>query len=137
MLDPLRRLKYLPWRSLALLTVVTLAIVAVIEVAIGLSYAQIGVVRAVLNILFGSPWGVLTLLLVGAGIGVLAVFLLETKWQHLSINGGVLWALVLCLILGSVVRSLIPLPTILVSPGQTQFMGFIVGVFWRGRPYWR
>jgi len=137
MLDPLRRLKYLPWRSLALLTVVTLAIVAVIEVAIGLSYAQISVVRAVLNILFSSPWGVLTLLLVGAGIGVLAVFLLETKWQHLSINGGVLWALVLCLILGSVVRSLIPLPTILVSPGQTQFMGFIVGVFWRGRPYWR
>ena len=137
MLDPLRRLKYLPWRSLALLTVVTLAIVAVIEIAIGLSYTHLSLVQAALNILFGPPWAVLMLLAAGFGIGVLAVFLLEAKWQHLAINAGVLWALVLCLILGSALRSLIPLPTILVNPGQTQFMGFIVGVFWRGRPYWR
>jgi hypothetical protein len=137
MFDPLRRLKFLPWRSLVLLTLVTLAIVVVAELLLGLGYTQISLVRAVLNLLFSPPWVVVTLLAAGFGIGVLAVFLLETRWQQLSINAGVLWALVLCLILGSVIRSLIPLPAILVSPNQTQFMGFLVGVFWRGRPYWR
>ncbi|MBW4489420.1 MAG: peptide chain release factor 1 [Trichocoleus desertorum ATA4-8-CV12] len=137
MFDPLRRLKFLPWRSLALLTLATFVIVAVIEVILGLGYTQVSVVRAVLNPLFGAPWVVLTLLAAGFGIGVLAVFLLETKWPQVSINAGVLWALVLCLILGAVIRSLMPLPIILVSPGQTQFMGFLVGIFWRGRPYWR
>nr|WP_290223731.1 peptide chain release factor 1 [Trichocoleus desertorum] len=136
MFDPLRRLKFLPWRSLALLTLATFVIVAVIEVILGLGYTQVSVVRAVLNPLFGAPWVVLTLLAAGFGIGVLAVFLLETRWPQVSINAGVLWALVLCLILGAVIRSLMPLPVILVSPSQTQFMGFLVGIFWRGRPYW-
>lgn len=137
MFHPLRRLKFLPWLSLALLTLATLAIVVGIEVIIGLSYTRVGAVQAVLNILFGPPLGMITLLAAGAGIGVLAVFLLETRWRQVSINAGVLWALVLCLILGSLIRSLIPVPIILISPNETQFIGFIVGVFWRGRPYWR
>ena len=135
--NPLRRLKFLPWRSLALLTLATLEIVICIEVIIGLSYNRIGAVRTVLNILFGPPWDAIALLSIGAGIGALAVFLLETRWRQLSINAGVLWALVLCLILGSALRLLIPVPVILVNPNETQFIGFIVGVFWRGRPYWR
>ncbi|HEY9751137.1 MAG TPA: peptide chain release factor 1 [Allocoleopsis sp.] len=137
MFHPLRRLKFLPWLSLALLTLATLAIVVGIEVIIGLSYARVGAVRAILNVLFRPPWVAIALLAVGAGIGALAVFLLETRWRQLSINAGVLWALVLCLILGSVLRSLIRVPLILVNPNETQFIGLIVGVFWRGRPYWR
>ena len=137
MFHPLRRLKFLPWRSLALLTLATLAIVLGIEVIIGLSYARVGAVRVILNILFGPPWVAIALLAAGAGIGALAVVLLERRWQQVSINAGVLWALVLCLILGSLLRLFIPIPVILVNPGQTLFMGFIVGVFWRGRPYWR
>lgn len=137
MFDPLRRLKFSPWRSLALLTFATLAIVAVIEVALGVGYTQVSLLRAVLNALFSPPWVVIMQVAAGIGIGGLAVFLLETKWQQVSINAGVLWALVLCLILGSLVRSFIPLPAILVNPGETLFMGFLVGVFWRGRPYWR
>lgn len=137
MFHPLRRLKFLPWRSLALLTLATLAIVVGIEVIIGLSYTRVGAVRAILNILFGPPWGTITLLAAGAGIGALAVVLLERRWQQVSVNAGVLWALVLCLIVGSLLRPFIPIPVILVNPDQSQFMGLLIGVFWRGRPYWR
>jgi uncharacterized membrane protein len=70
------------------------------------------------------------------GIGALAVYLLE-KFYRLSVNTAVLWALVLCLAVCLVVKSLLPIPDVLVKFNEIQLMGIAIGVFWKGRPYWR
>ena len=102
--NPLQRLKYLPWRSLFLLSSPIAAIVTAIDFLVG--------------------------------IGALAVYLLE-KFYRLSINTAVLWALVLCLAVCLIIKSLLPIPDVLVKFNEIQLMGIAIGVFWKGRPYWR
>jgi CHASE2 domain-containing sensor protein len=71
------------------------------------------------------------------GVGALAVYLLERFYQQVIINTASLWALVLCLALFLFLKSLVPLMPILVNFEQIQLIGIILGIFWKGRPYWR
>lgn len=71
------------------------------------------------------------------GIGALAVYLCERWLPQVLLNTSSLWALVLCLLLGLVLKSLLPLPSLLLDLSQFTLVGVIVGVFWKGRPYWR
>jgi hypothetical protein len=71
------------------------------------------------------------------GVGVIAVYILERFYKQVIINSAILWALVLCLALLFLLKSLIPLTPILIRLDQTQLIGIILGVFWKGRPYWR
>ncbi len=67
---------------------------------------------------------------------LLAVIILEW-YRQVIINVSVLWALILCLALALVVKSLLPLPAVLVGLDEIQLITIVVGVFWKGRPYWR
>lgn len=79
----------------------------------------------------------LTLVLLGALMGALAVYLLETLPPHTAINSGVLWAQVGCLLLGLALLSAVPLVGALLNFNQNILIGVLLGVFWRGKRYWR
>ena len=135
MSNPLRRLKYLPWRSLSIVAGLTFAIVTAIELLLILSFAfldtnvQSTVVQLVRSILVSGA--------IGVGIGALAVFLLEIIDKKVSINASVLWSLIACLLVGLIIRDFIPIPALLVNVSEIQLFGMVLGVFWQGKRYWR
>lgn len=137
MSDPFRRLKFLPWRSLLQVTVIVLAMITVVEFLLGPGL-QVQGIAALLGLLYTPPWVMLTLFGVGVGVGALATWVLERLDPPGYINAAILWALILCLALGLLIKRLLPLPLLnLVSIDYLQLVGLIVGVFWRGRRYWR
>lgn len=133
----LRQLKYLPWLALAQAAALAVFLVVVLDVLLQLAYGRSEIVRQVLEILFGQPLGLLTSLLIAVGIGALGVYVLEKLNSSLRITAGILWAMVLCLMLAQAFKSLLPPPTVLLGLNQTNFIGIMLGVFWRGRRYWR
>jgi hypothetical protein len=143
MSNPLRQLKYLPWTSLFIIAGMTFAIVTTLELLLGLTYNQLDegtrftIVRILSATLYSPIFSLFTTGAIGLGIGALAVFLLETVEKRVFINAGVLWSLILCLIIGLVIRNYIPIPTLLTGVNQLQLIGMILGVFWKGKRYWR
>ena len=134
----MRRLKFLPWRSLIQVSALVTLIVVVLEFLLVLGYEQSSGIRSAIVILNRPPLGLLLPFAVAVGLGALAVLLLERLHQQVSINTGCLWALVLCLALLLLFKSMVPqIPAILVAFNEIQLIGIIVGVFWKGRPYWR
>ena len=134
--NPLQRLKYLPWRSLFLLSSLIAAIVTAIDFLVVIGYNYSPVIKRTLTLLYTPPMGILVDFAFVVGIGALAVYLLE-KFYRLTINTAVLWALVLCLAVCLIIKSLLPIPDVLVKFNEIQLMGIAIGVFWKGRPYWR
>lgn len=128
----LRRLKFLPWRSLIQVSLLTIVITLVLDFLIALGYFQSALIQSALN----SPLAVIFAAAAGAGMGALAVYLLELQRQ-VMINTSTLWALIFCLVLGLVLKALLRLPAILVGLDDIQLIMIVVGVFWKGRPYWR
>lgn len=143
MANPLRQLKYLPWTSLFIIASMTFAIVTTIELSLWLTYnqldegTQLAIVRILAATLYSPLLSLFTVGAIGVGIGALAVFLLETVEKRVFINAGVLWALILCLIVWLIIRSYIPVPALLTGVNQLQLIGIILGVFWKGKRYWR
>ena len=143
MANPLRQLKYLPWTSLVIITGVTFASIIALEFLLWLTFNQLdeGMQSTIINVLAVTLYSPLVSLFtssaIGVGVGALAVFLLETIKKQVFINAGVLWALILCLIVGLIIRSYIPIPAFLTNINQLQLVGMILGVFWQGKSYWR
>jgi len=137
MTDPLRRLKFLPWRSLLQVTALVVISVMILEFLLSWGLRVEGV-AAGLALLFTSPWAVITVFAIGLGVGALATWILERLDPPGYISTPTLWALILCLILGLLIKSLLPLrlPD-LVHADYLQLVGVVVGVFWKGRRYWR
>ncbi|NHC33342.1 hypothetical protein [Scytonema millei] len=139
MSNPLRRLKFLPWRSLFLLScLVTLIVVVIDFFFIAGSNFSPALARAI-DLMYGGSLGVLVQFAGVVGVGALAVYLLEKFFANITVNTGVLWALVFCLTLCLLVRSFLPIPERLVSiyNNEMQLIAIVIGVFWKGRPYWR
>jgi hypothetical protein len=136
MRDPLYRLRQLPWRSLLQVAVLTTLVSIVIDFGLGVAAVRVPVVTMVLGLLFSPSLAVLTSLGIAIGIGAIAVLILEALDRSI-ISAGSLWALVLCLIGFAVLRSFVPPVPITLQASYTDFLGFVLGVFWKGRPYWR
>ena len=137
MRDPLRRLKFLPWRSLFQVAVLTNLIVAAIEFILVLGYIQSPIFSRAISLLYAPPLDILMTIAVAIGVGAMAVYILERWYQKVIINTATLWALVPCLALILFLKSLLPIPPLLVNLDQTQLMCMIVGIFWKGRPHWQ
>lgn len=141
--NPLRQLKYLPWTSLFIVAGITFVIVTTIELLLGLTYSQLDentqftIIKVLAATLYSPLLSLFTVGAIGVGIGALAVFLLETVEKRVFINAGVLWSLILCLIIGLIIRNYLPIPALLTGVNQLQLMGIILGVFWKGKRYWR
>lgn len=137
MANPLRRLKFLPWRSLLQVSALTTIILVVLEFFLTLGYTQSPVINRILSFLYTGSLGLLMTFVTAIGVGAMAVYLLERFFQKIIINTANLWALVLCLAVFLLLKSLLPLMPILISLDQLQLVGIIIGIFWKGRPYWR
>lgn len=139
--NPLRDLKYLPWRSLAQAAGATLLLTKLLDVGIIWGAGSSPAVRHSVQLAFSAPWGLVTLLSISFGMGVLAVYLLETLFQPGPIYSSTLWALVLCLIVAALLvellSTLLGWPGVLLNLDQILLIGLVLGVFWKGRCYWR
>ncbi len=133
-----QRLKNLPWQELSLVSLVATLTVVASEVLLILSLTYFFVILKPLNMLFSSPiFGVLIPIGVAVGMGALAVYLLEWWQKEWLLNNSSLWALVLCLFIGLLLKSFLPLPSILLTASKASLISLAVGVFWKGRSYWR
>lgn len=133
----MRRLKYLPWRSLFLTAAVTIFCTIVLSYAVGFSTMNSKIVSQILATLYTPPWRTITDFAVSTGVGAIAVYFLETLFPRTSINTNVLWTLILCLMVVLVVKSFLPLPEGLIAPSQISLLGIVLGVFLvGGKRYW-
>ena len=137
MANPLQRLTRLPWIPLLLTSVLTAIWVFVVEFFVGIGVERSLLVRKALTLLLSPPLGTITVLAIAALVGALAVYLLEIVFPNILINAGVLWALVPCLILAIFIKTQLLLSLNLVSLGEDRLIGILLGVFIKGRPYWR
>lgn len=135
--NPLQRLKQLPWVPLFLVALLTIFWASVLELLLVLGATSIALISNALRILFTPPLGIMIALAIAVGVGALAVVFLEVIYPQLMINSGVLWALVLCLFLTLVVRSALPPQTQLLEPSYAMLIGNMLGIFMKGKPYWR
>ncbi len=135
-MDPLRRLKFLPWLTLTQVALLTTLSGTVLEVLLLLS-RDIPGMRTALRLLFAQPMGTVSNFALAIGLGALAVVILEVLYQQVVMTAGVLWALLLCLLISFWIKSLLPLPTIVVTLDNLRLVGLMMGVFWKGRPYWQ
>jgi hypothetical protein len=137
MRNPLQRLKYLPWLPLSLTALATALITFLLELGLALSYQFVPALQGVFAVLFSPLLGTIVFFAMALGVGALAVYWLERLYPQIAINTGILWALVLCVMVAFFLKSLLPLPVNLVTPGQFLLIGVVVGIFWKGRRYWR
>ncbi|WP_293143839.1 MULTISPECIES: peptide chain release factor 1 [unclassified Microcoleus] len=133
----LRRLKLFPWREMLQIAALVNSIVIGLELFLAWGFTQSRVIRNILTLLYGSSLGILIPFVTAVGMGALAVYFLEYWQQQFLLNRTNLWVLVLCVILGLVLKSFLPIPAFLASLSEAALIGITVGVFWKGRPYWR
>lgn len=133
--NPFRRLKYLPWAILAQVAGLTIFSVVVLEILLLVS-TEIPAIARSLDLLFAPPLGLLMGLAIAMGVGALGVCILERFYSQVTINTSVLWALILCLLIGLLVHSLLPFVG-LIGLNQAALMGILLGVFIKGWSYWR
>ncbi|MEG5139627.1 MULTISPECIES: peptide chain release factor 1 [unclassified Microcoleus] len=133
----LRRLKILPWREMLQIAALVNSIVIGLELFLAWGFTQSRVIRNILTLLYGSSLGILIPFVTAVGMGALAVYFLEYWQQHFLLNRTNLWVLVLCVFLGLVLKSFLPIPPFLASLSEAALIGVTVGIFWKGRPYWR
>lgn len=133
----LRRFKLLPWREMLQISALVNSIVVGLELFLGWGFIQSQLFRNVLKLLFGSSLGMLIPFAIAVGMGALAVYFLEYWQQQFLLNRISLWFLVFCILLGLLLKSFLPIPPFLASLSETALIGVAVGVFWKGRPYWR
>ena len=131
-----QRFQGLPWRELFTVSIASNLTALAGELLLSLSLMYSPPIRAFLQILFRSPLGVLLPVAAAIALGALAVYIMEKWSQQYLLNRSNLWALVLCLLLILIVKQFIPVPLVLVDLSQMSLMGIIIGVFWKGRPYW-
>ncbi len=136
MFDPLRPLKFLPWIQLLQVALVTvlLVIAADLLLAIASSNALLG---NLISKLLYSPIGGFLQLGITVGVGALSVVVME-RWKTIPITTATLWALVPCLALWIWLKSFLRLPSLIVPElSYETLITLILGVFWKGRRYWR
>ncbi len=140
MFDPLRRLKYLPWTELLQVAIVTIGLTIVLD-WLFFQFVRIPALRSTVAQLFNSPLSFLIFLGAAVGIGALAVAIMERWFRQIVITNSSLWALVPCVGLCLWLRSFLPeivFPQLLTPAFSTEsFFGIIIGVFWKGKLYWR
>jgi len=139
MRDPLWRVKALPWVPLLQNALLTVLLATVLDIALLLLAAGLANVwpQGTSAALQGGLVGLLLQFVVAGGIGALAVILMERVFRDVRLDAATLWALVGCLALVLLLKSLLPIPVFLVGLSYLQFVGMMLGLFSQGRSHWR
>jgi hypothetical protein len=130
-------LKYLPWRSLFLVAILAVLTMKAIDFILWKSfdYAASSGFAELLSTKIGN---LLFLFCEGLAVGGFGVLYLERIGRVGPIYTSTLWTLVLCLFLSLWLGTYLPMKGLgLVDISEVHVMSLILGVFWRGRPYWR
>ena len=133
----LRRLKLLPWREMLQSSALVNSIVIGLELFLDWDFTPSLAIRNRVTLLYGSSLEILIPFAAAVGMGALAVYFFEYWQQQFLLNRTTLWVLVLCVFLGLVLKSFLTINPLLPSLSKDALMGVTVGVFWKGRPYWR
>ncbi|NEO21975.1 MAG: peptide chain release factor 1 [Moorea sp. SIO1F2] len=132
--DPWNTFKQQPWLPLSKVAALTTVLVVALENLLIWVLTQSETFRL---LLFSRPLAIIWFMAAAIGVGVLGVYICE-RWQsQVFLKTSSLWALVLCLIVGLLLKSQLPIPFGLVGFSMNAVIGVILGVFWKGRPYWR
>ncbi|ERN41023.1 hypothetical protein KR51_00024430 [Rubidibacter lacunae KORDI 51-2] len=135
MSDYWRRFQKQLWGLLAQIAAAATVIAAIAEGLLIYAAVNISAIATVLEHIISSPFGFLLPFGASVAVGALGVLLCEHWRPRLIPNVGNLWALVLCLIVGAWLKSYL-LPQNLLLLTSQSVVGLIIGVFWKGRPYW-
>lgn len=133
----IQRFKNLPWMALWQSVTLTYLIVAIAEVLMIWGITQSLALRKMIKILYAQPLDLLILFGVGVGVGALAIYLIEIRPPKIFLNTTCLWVLFLCLLVTLLIYKSIFPPVLLLSTSQITIMGILMGLFWKGRTYWR
>lgn len=131
-------LKYLPWRSLFLASILAVVVMKAIDLLAARSVLHLGNSSALAQLLITPAGYILLFVCGGLALGGLGVSFLERLAANGPIYASTLWALVLCLLISAAIATYFPIDGLgLAGLSQPHAMTIIVGVFWRGKPYWR
>ncbi len=133
----IQRFKNLPWSSLLQSVALTYLIAAIAEIILIWGVTHSRPIQRMMAIPYAPPFGLLVLLAVGVGVGALSIYLIEIRCSPVYLNTTCLWVLFLCLLIALFLYKSILTPIILLSTSQITIMGILIGLFWKGRPYWR
>lgn len=133
-----QRIQRLPWLEISLVSFISLLIVIILELSLIFSVTYFVGIRDILTLVFFSPtFATIIPVATAVGMGALSVYLLEWWEKKWLLNTSTLWALVFGLLICLLIKSLLPLPALLISLTQTSLISIAIGVFWKGRPYWK
>lgn len=133
----IQRFKNLPWSSLLQSVALTYLIAAIAEILLLWGFTHAQPLQRMMAILYAPPLGLIVLLAVGVGVGALSIYLIEIRRFAVYLNTTCLWVLFLCLLIALFLYKSILTPIILLSTSQITIMGILIGLFWKGRPYWK
>ncbi|BAC09575.1 hypothetical protein [Thermosynechococcus vestitus] len=141
MSDPWQQFKALPWRSLVPTGLLVALLAALLDTGLYYIAGAVTAVREALIILLQPPLVLLLRLGVSIGLGMVAVISLEVWFNPAPIYSGTLWALFLCVLVGSLFFSFfgstLGLRPLFFPVTDVFLIGTAVGIFWQGRRYWR
>ncbi len=141
MFDPWQSFKSLPWIPLISTAVVTVTLGKIFDLVFISTYSYVPQSQSWIDLIFSPPWGLILIILLSIGLGAVSVWLLETFFSPGAIYASTLWGLVLCLLVLMIIVSLISdfanVPSSLLGINQNILVGMVVGVFWKGKKYWR
>jgi hypothetical protein len=137
MRNPFWRLKSLPWAILLQVAWATVAIATAADIllaqGLALLLANVGQgLLPLMQLLF-----MVLPIVAGFGIGALALTILERWFTSISIDTGVLWALVPCIALVLFAKGFLPIPAALVVMSYPVIVGVLLGLFVVGKRHWR
>lgn len=136
MRDPWQQFKQLPWIPLLQIAALAVFVMTAVEMVLLLGAQYVPLIGQAVGLLFAPPLGILMAIAMSAALGAIAVWSLEIVRRDIYITTGVLWALVPCLLLMLLLKSLSGFPAI-VSTDQGSLIGMALGIFWKGKAHWR
>ena len=139
MSDPFRQMKQQPWGVGLQVSVLTAVIATLLEWLLSLGSRGLPVLQELVMLLYApkAPFSVITVIVVGMGLGAMTVALTQVLHPWLRLTAGALWTLVICLVVAIWVRSLLPLPLLFTQLSWPSFIGILLGASWKSWPQWR
>lgn len=136
MRDPWRSFTQQPWTFLLKIAGATTAIALGIELVLMALFQFVSPLQYAIETLYDNPLAPLLPVAIAIGFGALSLIVWERWPNSIRPDTPRLWALLLCLLGGLAVKTLLPLPGQFLELSGAALVGTIVGVFWKGRPYW-
>jgi hypothetical protein len=136
------RFQGLPWQELLQSAGLAIVIFVAADYLLAQAVQHWIFLQRVFQVLLSPGITLITLVVVGMGLGALGVYSLERLYSpHLYIGSKELWGLLLCLLLLFLTALVLPIPGLFLSTvmGQQQagtaLLGMTLGIFWKGRSY--